>query len=189
MKRKVIELKKYNIIYADPPWRYSNSKSKGAAENHYPTMQLQEICDLPIKDMAADDCMLFLWVTFPLLRQSFEVIDAWGFKYISVAFVWTKKNKHVEGFRMGLGSWTRANAEICLLAKKGKPKRQSAKVNQVIEYPMEEHSKKPVETRDRIVELMGDLPRLELFARQKTKGWDIWGNELPNDINISIYRH
>lgn len=183
--RKDNYLKKYNIILADPPWQYGNPNSIGAPEKHYPTMPLQDICALPIKDLADDDCALFLWATMPFLRESFEVIDAWGFKYITAGFVWLKTHKHADGFRAGLGYWTRANAEICLLAKKGRPKRHSTKVRQVIEYPVEGHSKKPDETRERIVELMGDVPRVELFARQKAIGWDVWGNELPNDIEIS----
>jgi len=145
-------------------------------------MSVDEICALPVADISAKDSVLFLWVTFPNLQDSFRVIEAWGFNYRTVAFVWVKRNKKAPNWFMGLGYWTRANAEICLLAAKGNPKRISKSVRQIIDSPIERHSKKPDETRDRIVDLMGDLPRIELFARQKTEGWDVWGNEVKSDI-------
>lgn len=116
--------------------------------------------------------------------ESFEVINAWGFEYKTAAFVWIKQTVTKDKWFTGLGWWTRSNAEICLLATKGNPVRFSRAVHQLIVSPVEEHSKKPSETRNRIVKLMGDLPRVELFARQKTPGWDIWGNELENDIEL-----
>lgn len=142
-------------------------------------MNIDDICNLPVKNIASENCVLFLWVTFPTLLDSFKVIEAWGFNYKTVAFVWVKHNKKTPTL-----FWTRANAEICLLATKGKPKRISAKVHQVIISPIEEHSKKPNEIRKRIVNLIGDLPRIELFARQKTDGWDVWGNEVNSDIKL-----
>ena len=145
-------------------------------------MTLQDICALPVMDICAPDCGLFLWVTFPMLREAFEVIDTWGFTYKTCAFVWLKTNRTNNNYRMGLGNWTRANAEFCLFAKKGHPQRQSASVHQVIEAPITRHSEKPNEARQRIVELMGDLPRIELFAREKRPGWDVWGNEIQSDI-------
>ncbi len=145
-------------------------------------MLIDEICALPVADISAKDSVLFLWATFPNLLDSFRVIEAWGFSYRTVAFVWVKRNKKAPNWFMGLGYWTRANAEICLLAAKGNPKRISKSVRQIIDAPIEQHSKKPDETRDRIVDLMGDLPRIELFARQKTEGWDVWGNEVESDI-------
>ena len=147
-------------------------------------MSADDICSLPVADIAEDNSVLFLWVTFPNLQESFRVIKAWGFEYRTVAFVWVKRNKKAINWFMGLGYWTRANAEICLLAVKGKPKRISKSVRQVIDSPIERHSKKPDETRERIVELMGDLPRIELFARQKTDGWNVWGNEVESDIKL-----
>jgi len=147
-------------------------------------MSADEICSLPVDDIAAENSVLFLWTTFPNLQESFRVIEAWGYKYSTAAFVWVKRNKKAMSWFMGLGYWTRANAEICLLATKGKPKRISKSVRQVIDSPIEHHSKKPDETRERIVELMGDLPRIELFARQKTDGWDVWGNEVESDIKL-----
>lgn len=179
-----MEQKKYNIIYADPPWRYEMSKGQGVAENHYTTMGIQDICRLPVKTITEKDSSLFLWVTFPQLPEAFKVIKAWGFTYKTVAFVWLKLNKSGKGFFFGLGYWTRSNAEICLFAVKGKPKRVSKKVFQIIVSPLQAHSKKPEEARSRIVELMGDLPRIELFARETTPGWDVWGNEVEDSVTV-----
>ena len=162
IKRRFSITKKYSVIYADPPWRYERSKVQGAAEKHYPTMSIDELCALPV----------------------LRLIRAWGFRYRTVAFVWLKRNRKSPSWFYGMGYWTRSNAEICLLATKGKPKRQSAGVHQFLISPIEQHSKKPDAAREKIVALMGDLPRIELFARQKTPGWDIWGNELPNSIEM-----
>lgn len=177
-------MKKYNVIYADPPWRYEQKGLQGAAENHYPTMSIDDMCALPVGNLAAKDCMLFLWTTFPMLPEALKFINAWGFQYKTVAFVWLKQNRKSKSWFYGLGFWTRGNAEVCLLGKKGKPKRHSASIHQFIISPIEEHSKKPDETRDRIVALMGDVPRIELFARQKTEGWDVWGNEAPDCVKL-----
>ena len=165
-----MSIEKYPIIYADPPWRYSAKKVQGAAENHYPTMSIEELCALPVAELAAKDSALFMWATFPQLPEALRLIRAWGFTYKSVAFVWLKKNRKADSWFYGLGFWTRANAEICLLATKGHPKRQAADIHQFIISPIEAHSKKPDETRDKIVALMGDLPRVELFARQTSPG-------------------
>ena len=174
-------MKKYNVILADPPWSFRAWSSKGmgrSAEQHYPTMRLEDIKALPVSDLAAGDCVLFLWATFPMLKEALEVIDTWGFTYKTVAFTWVKENRKSPGLFWGLGYWTRANAEVCLLATRGSPKRQSAAVHQVILSPIERHSKKPGAVRERIVALMGDVTRVELFARQETPGWDVWGNEV-----------
>ena len=174
-------MKKYSVILADPPWAFRAWSNKGmgrSAEQHYSTMRLEDIKALPVADLAAEDCVLFLWATFPMLKEAFAVIDAWGFTYKTVAFTWVKENRKSSGLFWGLGYWTRANAEICLLATRGSPKRQSAAVHQVILSPVEQHSKKPDAIRERIVTLMGDVPRVELFARQETPGWDVWGNEV-----------
>ena len=180
-------MKKYKIIYADPPWRYDQKRLQGVAEKHYATMNINDICALPVADLADKDCVLFLWATFPMLPEALKLIQAWGFEYKTVAFVWLKQNKKTPSWFYGLGFWTRGNAEVCLLAKKGKPKRSSASVHQFIISPVEQHSKKPDITRERIVELMGDVPRIELFARQKAEGWDVWGNEAPDSINCLLY--
>ena len=131
-------------------------------------MSIDELKALPVQELAVKDCALFLWVTFPMLFESQKVIQAWGVDYKTVAFVWIKRNRKANSLFWGLGSWTRANAEICLLATRGHPKRNAKNVHQVIISPVEEHSKKPEDARTRIVELMGDVPRIELFARQTT---------------------
>lgn len=168
--------KKYNIIYADPPWRYWESGNKNQSE-HYSTMTIEDICNLPIKDIAANDSVLFLWVTYPILDSAFKVIESWGFKYSTAAFVWVKKNKTADTPFFGCGAWTRANSELCLLATRGSVQRLDATISQVIESPIEEHSKKPDVVRDLIERLVGKLPRVELFCRHPADGWDVWGNE------------
>ena len=173
--------KKYDIIYADPPWQVDAGWDKTYGKSQplkYPTMDLQEIKNLPVKDISSENCILFMWVTYPLLEKGLEVIKSWGFIYKTCGFCWVKKNKKSDSLFWGLGYWTRANQEICLLATKGKPKRFSKLVHQVVYEPIREHSRKPDCIRDRIVELCGDLPRIELFARQKIDGWDCWGNEV-----------
>lgn len=147
-------------------------------ERHYPTMPLEDIKSLPVEELAAPDCVLFLWATFPMLQEALEVIRAWGFQFKTVAFTWIKLAPKADSIFWGMGYWTRSNAEICLLATKGQPKRQAKNVHQVIISHVEEHSKKPEEARRRIVALMGDVPRVELFARQAAAGWDVWGNEV-----------
>ena len=138
-------MKKYNIIYADPPWQYKVYSKKGqgrSAESHYATMSIEDICKLPVDKISEENCVLFMWMTFPTLKEGLKVIEEWGFKYKTVAFVWIKRNKKTPSLFWGMGFWTRANAEICILATKGNPKRISAKVHQVIISPIEEHSKK-----------------------------------------------
>jgi N6-adenosine-specific RNA methylase IME4 len=114
----------------------------------------------------------------PLLKEAFQVIDAWGFNYITCGFTWVKQNPKNKGIYSGLGHWTNGNAELCLFAKKGQPKRIQKNVKQIILSPRGKHSVKPVEARNRIVQLLGDLPRIELFARHQSVGWDCWGNEV-----------
>ena len=173
--------KKYNIIYADPPWSYKNSPSKKGttrcfAKNHYDLMSTNDIGQLPIKEITEKDSACIMWATFPMLK----VMEEWGFKYRTVAFVWVKKNKkNINTNFWGCGYYTRSNAEICLLGVKGKIlERKSRSIHQIIESPVEQHSKKPDVVRNKIVELFGDIPRIELFARQYADGWDCWGNEV-----------
>ena len=184
--------RKYNIIYADPPWRYSNKVCHGACENHYSTMSIKDICNLPISALADKDCILFLWTTYPMLQEAIQVINAWGFKYKTIGFQWVKLNKSVNNVLFlqernlffGLGNWTRGNTEPCLIATKGKPHRIKNNISQIILEPIGRHSQKPDIVKDKIIDLVGDLPRIELFARQKTEGWDVWGNEVESDIAI-----
>ena len=189
---------KYNIIYSDPPWSYDDKAlNRGGAERHYRTMDIKDIMAMPVNDICADDCCLFMWATFPKIQEGLDVIKAWGFEFKTCAFVWIKTNKRTnvdqisflphESFDSfwGMGRWTRSNAEICLLAVKGKPKRLNANVHQIIYAPIDKHSKKPKETRERIIKLCGDLPRLEMFARQAPNGWDVYGNQVENSIEIN----
>jgi site-specific DNA-methyltransferase (adenine-specific) len=176
--------KKYNIIYADPPWRYNKrvgtkkTRFGGGADAHYPMMDLQTIKELPVADIAADNCALFLWTTFPYLDKQIEVINSWGFTYRTLGFSWIKTNKNNNQPFFGIGYYAKSNAEICLLGIKGKMKPITNKVSSCVIAPKGRHSKKPDVVRERIVELFGDVPRIELFARKKFEGWDCWGNEV-----------
>ena len=173
--------KNYNIIYADPAWHfktYSNKGEKRSAIQYYDCLDINDIYNLPVNDIANDDCILFIWVIDSMLPEALQVIKKWNFKYKTVAFTWVKQNKKSDGYFTGMGYWTRCNPEQCLLATKGNPKRLSKAVRQLIISKRQEHSRKPDEIRNRIVELCGDLPRIELFARNKTKGWSVWGNEV-----------
>lgn len=183
-------MKKYNIIYADPPWHYSDvhtwRKMGGGVAAKYRTLSTNEICSINVKDIAADDCLLFIWCTFPNLKEVFKVIDAWGFDYVTIGFTWIKLNKINKKPFFGIGYYTKSNAEICLIGKKGKPSnlKISNKVSSIIISEKREHSRKPDEARERIVNLLGDKPRIELFAREKKEGWDVWGNEVECDIDL-----
>ena len=181
--RSPVQNKKYSIIYADPPWRYNIKRGRGTAESHYPTMSIEEICALPVAEIAAADCALFLWGTFPQLKAALQVVESWGFSYKTLAFLWLKQNRKSDTWFYGMGFWTRSNAEVCLLATRGHPKRQCAGIHQFVISRIEAHSKKPAIVRNKIVQLLGDQPRIELFARQKTPGWDVWGNEVESDIS------
>ena len=190
----------YGAILADPPWRFRtwnkregvgriDSRTqkygmKGAAGYHYYTMPIEEICALPVSDLAAPDCSLFLWISWPQLLDAVALIEAWGFEYKTIAFCWVKAHAgQLELFQddvddlMGLGYWTRANSEVCLLATRGKPKRLNADVRQAIIEPRREHSRKPTCVYGRIERLVAG-PYLELFARTQRKGWDQWGDEV-----------
>jgi len=175
--------KKFDVILADPPWEYSAwqdapKKWRGiAASTHYETMKLEDIKNLPVQTLCKEDCTLFLWATCPNIPFALEVIKAWGFTYKTVAFVWIKENRKSKGLFLGCGHYTRANAELCLLATKGHPKKMSSSVRQVIMSPVREHSRKPDEQYDRIGQLFsGD--KLELFARYQRGDWFSWGKEV-----------
>jgi len=168
--------KKYKIIYADPPWHFNDRADTRGVECKYSTMLTEDICNLPISDITDDDCVLFLWTVFPMLQEGLDVIKAWGFEYKTLGFVWCKKFSTGKWF-MGMGNWTRSNAEVVLIGVKGKPKRVDAGINQIIDTIPKQHSHKPNMVRERIVKLCGDLSRIELFARTKVHGWDVWGND------------
>lgn len=172
--------RRYDVIYADPPWVYRDRAKAGqrGAGFKYPLLNDRDVAALPVGRIAADDSMLFLWVTWPKLQELLPIVDAWGFRYRTVGFVWVKRARSSGALAWGMGSWTRANTEPCLLATRGRPVRASAGVHQVVEAALGRHSEKPAEVRDRIVQLAGDVPRIELFARQLTPGWDAWGNDV-----------
>jgi len=182
-------MKKYQIIYADPPWSYQDTQKSGGtaffgASVRYNTMKNKDILSLPISELADKDSVLFMWATSPLLPEALETIKAWGFKFKTIAFVWNKQTKNNINIS-NMGRWTMGNVEIVLLGVKGKPKRIIKNIKQLVIAERKRHSEKPQEVRDRIVSLMGDLPRIELFARQKTEGWDVWGNEVESDITLA----
>jgi site-specific DNA-methyltransferase (adenine-specific) len=187
--------KLYNIIYADPPWhfgskqvqKYQGKRFESIDKREYNTMSVKDICNLPVQNITSKDCALFLWVTDAHLKEGLEVISSWGFKYITIIFVWSKKTSNEKQVAT-LGPWVMKNCEICLFATKGKML-QYKKVNnlyQLVEAERTKHSKKPDEVRRRIEILFGDIPRIELFAREKTEGWDVWGNEVKSDIELEI---
>ncbi len=179
--------KKYNIIYADPPWSYSdkmgNNSSFMSATSAYQTQSIEWIKGLKVNDIADKNCVLFLWAVSPLLPEALDTMKAWGFKYTTVAFVWSKLTKNNIKIA-NMGRWTMGNVELCLLGKKGKPQRQVKNIRQLVEAERTVHSKKPEEVRNRIVSLIGEVPRVELFARNKSEGWDAWGNEVESDIKL-----
>lgn len=182
---------KFPLILADPPWPYKVWSKKGqgrSAEHHYRTMPLDEILALDLKRIAADDCALLLWATAPNLPQAFAAMQAWGFDYKTVAFTWIKRNKKADTLFWGLGHYTRANPEWILLGTRGQGLPRVRKdVHSVIESPVLRHSQKPPESRHRIVDLFGDLPRIELFARDRVPGWEATGLELDGrDIRDAI---
>jgi len=184
----------YRIIYADPPWQYNNSNCRGAALKHYLTTSTHALEQLDVPSITADNAVLFMWATFPKLPDALTLIKQWGFTYKSGAFTWVKQNKKADSLFMGLGSYTRANAEICLIATKGKGiPRQNATVRNTQIHRIGRHSEKPVAFRHDIEKLYGitehnshQFPRLEMFARQAAPGWHVFGNQAPQSITIPI---
>jgi N6-adenosine-specific RNA methylase IME4 len=169
----------YGVIYAAPPWSFRNWSAKGTGRNavsHYDCLNFEDLAALPVTDLAADDCALFLWAVDPLLDKAIELIRAWGFKYKTVGFYWVKQNNKSDGFFTGLGYWTHANPEQCLLATRGKPIRRAKDVRRLVVEKRREHSRKPDCVRERIERLVCG-PYLELFGRETKPGWDCWGNE------------
>ena len=186
-RKKTMKLpnNKYQIIYADPPWSYDNFQGKGKkygdVSAHYTTMLLEDLKKLNVNILSDKNCILFMWATFPHLKNAIEVLESWGFKYITVAFVWVKTDSKGKYRADGLGFYTNSNAEIVLIGKKGTFQRQCNNVKQIIFSKKRQHSRKPDEIYQRIIDLCGKLPRIELFARQRIEGWDVWGNEVPTD--------
>jgi N6-adenosine-specific RNA methylase IME4 len=198
---------RFAVIHADPPWRFRtwdnreaiprarNPGTNTSAAIHYDTMTLADIKALPVAELAANDCALFLWACLPQIPEALDVIAAWGFEFKTVAFVWIKTNPNDRyvgvsgvGLHWGMGYWTRANAEVVMLATRGSPSRVDEGVHQVIISPVSEHSRKPDEVQLRIERLMyGSAPvhahdNLELFARRAAPGWTVWGNDVRTDL-------
>lgn len=175
----------YPVILADPPWAYrKHDKELGwgrTAEANYPTMDTPDICKLVVP--AADNCALFLWGTWPKLPDALQVIEAWGFTYKTIAWVWTKLNKNSMGFFTGMGFYTRGNTEPCLLAVRGRMPVLAHDVQALIVSPVQEHSRKPDDQYRKIENLYGG-PYLEMFARRTRPGWDVWGNEVTSTVEI-----
>ena len=185
-------MKKYSIILADPPWEYRKSggikSARGLAKKFYSEMNIEDIKKIPIKNICDKNCYLFLWSTAPRIQEGLDVVRAWGFELFTIAFTWIKTNKKAtHTLFWGMGKSTRANPEYVLLGRKGKLERKSCSIHSVVQSPIEKHSKKPDEVRNRIERLYGDLPRIELFAREKTEGWDCIGNDIDGkDIQTSL---
>lgn len=219
---------KYDVIYADPPWRYNSranhkTRFRGGACGHYDLMKTADICALHVGDLAADDAVLLMWATFPMLSDALKVIEAWGFEYKTIGFLWVKENANTRliqayenyekdiirgpfydelmpwlnikpcnwlqkpSYFFGVGYYTKSNPEPCLLATRGralKPARND--VSNLIIAPRRKHSQKPWEAAYRIEALWPSARRLELFARDKRPGWDVWGNEVESDIELRI---
>lgn len=171
--------KRFEIIYADPPWQYRDKAAAGerGACFKYDVMGLKDVCALPVQEIAAENCLLAMWHVPPMPLEALQVVESWGFTFKTMkGFTWAKRTKHGK-WHFGMGNWTRGNAEDCLFAVRGAPKRFSAGVRSLIEAPVREHSRKPDEARERLVALMGDVPRIELFARGPVPGWEVWGDE------------
>ena len=182
--------KKYSIIYADPPWQFNNKKTGGSmksgAESQYSVMSIEQLKRLDVRSLCADDCVLVMWYVSSQPQEAIDLCAAWGFKIKTMnGFVWNKLTSKLNPF-FGMGFWTRAAAECAIIATKGKPKPVSHSVRQVESCVVGKHSAKPDLFRRQIVELCGDLPRLEMFARCTPEGWDVFGNEAPNSIEIKV---
>ncbi len=178
----------YQLIYADPPWHFRVRSEKGegrSAKNHYPVMSLDDINALPISKIAAKNSVLLIWAIDPMLDVAFEVIKAWDFKFKTVGFYWVKENIKSPGFFTGLGYYTRANPEQCLLATRGAGlKRKDRSVQRLLVAPRGRHSEKPLEAYRRIERLFGNVSRVELFARCRQAGWDVFGNQVEGSIRL-----
>jgi len=183
-------MKKYNIILADTPWKFNNKNTGGSmksgADAQYSTMTLDEMKALPVNEIAADDCVLVMWYVGSQPQEAIDLVKAWGFTLKSMnGFVWVKLTAKLLAF-FGMGFWTRAGSESAIIAVKGKPKPLNKNIRAVRHEVVGKHSAKPAVFRDDIVDLCGDLPRIELFARETTEGWSCWGNEVVSDIDFTV---
>lgn len=178
----------FSVILCDPAWAYRDVM-KGhsfSLDHEYETQPQGTLESLPVKSIAAKDATLFMWAVSPQLPEAIALMKAWGFRYVTVAFVWSKKTARGKQVA-NLGRWTMGSTELCLLGVRGKPKRVARNVRQFVEAERTVHSRKPAEVRDRIVTLMGDVPRIELFAREEAPGWIALGNEIDGrDLSVSI---
>jgi len=189
-------MKKYQIIYADPPWSYYNDSCahsncttiKGMRRPPYSVLSSEKIGDLPIKEITDKNAILFIWTTDYHLSRCIEIMNKWGFEYKTIGFVWQKLNKINLNPVCFMGAYTmKSGIELCLLGTRGKNAHKLVKnhsVRSFMRFKRMAHSEKPLEVKYRITQLVGDLPRIELFARQKTEGWDVWGNEVESDIDL-----
>lgn len=179
---------KFAILYADPPWEYGNSqhngrgsKPTGGAATHYPTLGMVDLRRLDVASVAADDALLYLWTSSPHLDQAISLMRPWGFRYVTVGFVWDK-------MKTNPGSYTLSQCELCLIGKRGKiPQPRGARnVRQLVRVERGEHSAKPDEVRQRISAMFPTQAKLELFARERVPGWSAWGNEVASDVTLRL---
>lgn len=173
---------KYTLIYSDPPWQFNDKAADGnrGAGFKYPVMNVLDICRLPVWDLAAESCLLAMWWVPTQPLEALKVVEAWGFRLMTMkGFTWNKcGSRHEDKLVMGMGHMTRANSEDCLFAVRGKlPERLNAGIVQSFTAPRLKHSQKPDVVREKLVQLLGDVPRIELFARQSSHGFDTWGNQ------------
>jgi N6-adenosine-specific RNA methylase IME4 len=181
-------MKLYDVILADPPWQYRKQIGDLATDDFYPTMPIEDICALPVKDIAAKNCALFLWVTPPTMFEYAPLVfEAWGFRPVTKAFCWVKSNPSGFGFFTGTGHYTTSNTEDCWLAIRGSMPRVES-VMQIIYSPVREHSRKPDEQYPKIEKLYPQKNYLELFARRQRSGWDVFGNEVEGSIRLPTSR-
>lgn len=182
--------KRYSIIYADPAWHFKVRSSKGegrSAKKHYSVMSLAEIKNIPVCDYAEDNSVCLMWVIDPMIEEGYQVMRSWGFIPKTVGFYWVKENMKSPGYFTGLGYYTRANPEQCILGIRGKGlPRKDKGVRRLIVSPRQRHSQKPEEAYRRIERLFGNVSRLEMFARTNREGWDAWGNQVENSIEIPL---
>lgn len=203
---------KFKVILSDVPWLYNDKREGyGGSAPHYASLSTEDLAKLPVKEISDDDCILFFWTTFPFLPEALHIMESWGFKYKTVGFVWIKLNTQINRiigqirefllnpgienllamfkkiFFYGIGSYTRSNVEVCLIGIKGRPAVLNKNISQLIVWPKSKHSEKPKSIMSKIVEMMGDVPRIEIFSREKVEGWEVLGNEIDGrDIRESI---